>query len=63
MKYLKKFNEGFISLEKNRKHNELKEAKIKIYESMSPPMIEVFEDWSDYLLELKDKYGQVTSPL
>ena len=73
MKYLKKFNEEFISpyasdeekaslADKNRKYNELKEAKIKIYESMNPPMIEVFEDWSDYLLEIKDNYGQVTSP-
>jgi hypothetical protein len=73
MKYLKKFNEEFISpyasdeekaslADKNRKYNELKEAKIKIYESMKPSMIEVFEDWSDYLLEIKDKYGQVTSP-
>jgi hypothetical protein len=73
MKYLKKFNEEFISpyatdaekeslAEKNRKYNELKEAKVKIYESMDPPMIEVFEDWSDYLLEIKDKYGEVTSP-
>lgn len=87
MKFIKKFNEEFISpnaseeernnlAEKNRKYNEhpqsflywqqwyneLKESKIKIYESMSPPMIEVFEDWSDYLLEIKDKYGEVTSP-
>lgn len=66
MKYLKKFNEGFLNtndaVELRDRYNELKEAKIKIYESMNPSMIEVFEDWSDYLLEIKDKYGQVTSP-
>lgn len=67
MKHLKKFNEEFTDeykenlAEKHLKYIELKEAKIKIYESQNPPMVEVFQDLDDYLLELTEKYGEVES--
>lgn len=47
MKHLIKFNESLRRLD---------DIKIKIYESMDPPMVDVWEDWRDYLLELTDKY-------
>lgn len=69
MKHLKKFNEEFISpyatdeekeslAEKNRKYNELKEIKIKLYESQNPPMVDVFQDLDDYLLDIREKHSK-----
>jgi hypothetical protein len=67
MKHLRKFNEEFTDdhkenlSDRNRRYNELKSIKIKLYESQNPPMVEVFQDLNDYLLELTDKYGEVES--
>ncbi len=58
---IKKFIEDFTDGNKI-KSKTLKEIKTEIYESMNPSVIDVYEDFSDYLLELTDKYDKVTSP-
>ena len=61
MNYIKKFNENFSGFTKITL-SDVPKVKAEIYQSMNPPMIEVYEDWSDYLLELTDEYDEVTSP-
>lgn len=62
MKHLKKFNENFLSTEESvrrqDKYNELKRIKIQLYESQNPPMVEVFQDLDDYLLDIREKHSQ-----
>lgn len=56
MKYIKNFKESLTDL-----YKELKEIKISLLDSMDPPMIDVFEELDDYLLEFVEKYGKLTT--